>query len=564
MSWIVGSFAKTDQAPAYSTILPEKPMVELQTDRIWLAAGGISSTFSHGILPDGRTYLVLGYPLVCEGDKYRRPAGGEWDSILLDEARIRRLDGRYLIVITNGNSIYAYNDPLVMRSMYIYEDSHEIFFTSSLKILKQARKLEIDFEQMGVYWHSMFPFSRQKYTPAFHSYYQQVRVLGSGAKAVIDGSVSIENRLFVPDPRKKDVISLLESTALAPVHDGMRIAISMSGGFDIRSLLAVYLKAGVEIIPYHHGDDNNLDYQISQQITQHFGFKLRRIAFADTKWQDPWQQIVELMAASIISMNPMNAGYKRYCEIIAESADTMVSGCFGELLRFRLYATHIASIFKFQKPDFATLTSYLYNKPGRIFIPEVTETLHKGFVRDLMSSFESMPRQENMNNAKWLNLFFLRYTNFSKIMPQLSELDSIFLDFMPWLHSATLAQHWNYSTSYQVNESVHRGLVTRNCPELRKFPLVLSNVRAPYSYRQYLVKLKYWHANRNGSIGQNRTDAFLAGFKPQIHDLMHSDRVRTYAPYDLPLLQKYCTDYFKGHLQHRDVLLTWLAFELGR
>ncbi len=564
MSWLIGSVCKAGNPAQYRGIVPSSPIVELHTSKIWLAAGGASPTFLSGTLADGKTYVVLGYPLACDTNGYRHLHKPDLETILLDEANTRALDGRYLILITDGKTICAFNDPLAKRSLFIHEDGDQIFFCSNLKLLKQAVNPAIDFGKLGIYWHSMHPLSKQKYAPTLNSYYHKVRTMGSAAKLMIDSKVHLETRLFLPDQNRQDPIGLIRTAALAPLESGKTIALSISGGFDMRALLAVYLKAGAHIVAFHRGNKEDLDYQIPSQMAARFGFKIQNISYQETEWQDSWAQILDWMSASLITMNPMNAAYKQYTQMIATEADTMVSGCFGELLRFRLYAAHMASLISLGKVTVSDFSKQLHNYTPCIFQPEICSQLSEGFERDLREACSQMPPSQQMNNPKWMNLFHLRYTNFTKVMPQVAELDSVLLDFMPWLQSRALSQHWNYSTAYQLNESVHRGLVAQDCPALKQYPLVLANITAPYHNRQYQVKLKYWLANRNGVVRQHSTDIFLQRYKSQIHDLMASTKVRTYAPYDLARLDKSFDEYHRGMLHHRDTLLSWLAFELGR
>lgn len=565
MSWIIGIVAKkgeTPKAPEYSKSL--KPSYEHGNDNVFICAGGSKLAFAHGVLADGRSYFVLGYPLVLKGDSYSRPAELELSVLMATEAGIRTLQGRFLLVITDWHTLWAYNDATGMRSAYVHENASDIVLCSSLKHFKAIRKPEIDFALLGIRWHTMLPFETQKYAPTLQSYYQNTFVMGSAASLKIDDKISLKNRLFGPDPASGDIYKMLQSATLQPLKSGFKMALSLSAGLDIRTLLAICQKSGMEFSAFHYGDAEAPDFYIAAQIAKDCGFRLQRISHEDSLWSDTWEQSVDYMGASPITANPLRAPFREYCRMVAGEADFMLSGYFGELFRLRFYAAHIRSAFRVHKPDRNYIQSYLYSSPPRIFLPEYALTLHNGFKQGLNLALDAMPDANGMSFPKWLNLFFCRYTFHSKSMDFLSDLDAELIDHMPWLISGVLSQHWQLPTVFQSAEQVHRKLIRKHYPMLEDYPLVIGDTIAPYSWPHQMIKAKAMIQKRHSKPQVNPIDIFLAKHRQQICDLFASQRVQRYFAYDIPHLQKCIKGYYAGEHELRSTLITWLAFELGK
>ena len=565
MSWIIGSIGKGSPARDYSKSCPGEASATCNTDRIKIWAGGKSLTFRSGKMTSGAQFYILGYAALVDGSSYLGIDDQDWEAILNDESRIAKLDGHFLIVINDGTSLRIYNDPLGKRGLYIIESSTEIFFTSSLSILRQIKAPEIDFHALGVSWHTRFPPSNDSYTPSQSSYYQGVQTLGSGSIAVLGDHVSIKDSLLSPAAQAKDIYQLLESFSLLPAKQSMRMAIGLSGGMDIRPLLAVYLNAGVELTAVHYGLTDSMDYTIAQRIAGDYQIPFRHIGYDEAEGNNSWDQALDFMGDRGLCANPANAPYKGYYRIVSEFADCFVSGYFGELFRFRFFLAHLTSLFHLREPAYQDLAAYLYRIPPSIFQPEIQQQLHRGFRDNLRTSFDAMPSAKGMPKPMWFNLFLARYSPFSTIQPILGDLDNVLIDHMPWLQAEIIRQHWQHSFGSQLAEGIHRKLLKRNQASLESYPLALADISAPYYYRPYMVKLKMMAYYKTHPLTRdNRLDRFLQLNKEPILDLFLSSRVRNNEAYDLNRIESYLSRYYKGDGGYRNAVNSWLAFELGR
>lgn len=565
MSWILGRIGTGRIGNDLREHCPQPPTVSIEFADTYIYAGGSARTMKHGRLSTGEEYIVLGYPVLLNGDNYESVTTLDLPGLLLTEGFQNRLDEHYLILIIGKDNVRAYNDPLGKRTLFIHQQDGQIFFTSSLELLKAVIKPELDFSALGAYWHAMFPPSNDRYAPTDKCYYKGVTMLGSGAQATLGNGVKSLNKLFCPDPLKRDVYSLLESFCLAPLSDSASMAIGLSGGMDIRPLLAVYLNKGIALTAIHYGNDNTEDFRIGKQIATDFGIPHQHISYESAEGSDPWQQTLDFMRIRGITANPVNAPYIGYYNQVAASFDTFVSGYFGELYRFRFFVAHLLSLFKGKRLSPADITAYLYRIPAGIFVPEIAKQLHYGYTESMREAFAAMPAPGSMPNPMWFNLFLTRYSPISVNTASLTHLDEMLLDHMPWLQSGIISQHWHNSFAFQMGEGIHRSLLKKNFPALEKYPLAALHVKAPYAYRQYMVKVKMWRHYRTQPLTrESRSERFLNLNKDYILDLYLSRRVQEFPAYDLPKIAKAMDAYYKGDKSMLSTLMCWLAIELGR
>lgn len=564
MSWLVGSFTETEER--IRECCPDAPLVSIKHKGLVIYAGGNPRTCKHGLLATGEAYIVLGYPLYLHGDKYIPLCDAKLRELIMQDDMQQKLDGHWLIMLVKEDRIRIINDSLGKRSLYISTQQKASLFTTSLAILKSVVNPELDFRKTGAMWHTMFPASNDRYSPSHRCSYYNTEMLSPGSVAVITRTrFEVSQSQFLPDSNKRDIISLLSSCCLAPLNDTTRLAIGLSGGMDIRPLLAIYLGSGVKVSAIYYGNDDTEDYRIGKQMATDLGFEHHHISFESAESADPWQQAVNYMYSRGISANPIDAPYFGLYRQVAESFDTYVSGYFGELYRFRFYVAHLLSIFKGKQRNPADLSAYLYRIPPSIFKPEYARMLHEGYVEDLRYAFASMPATIGKPNPFWYDLFLARYAPMSVVSGTLAAMDEILLDHMPWLQRGIISQHWHNSFAYQLGEGIHRRAVSQFYPTLEKYPLSMLHVRAPYYYRQYMVKLKMWKFYRNRPMTrESRSERFLNRNKENILDLFLSRKVQEYHPYDTAKIDKALNAFYNGDKSAISTILCWLGFELGR
>jgi hypothetical protein len=562
LSWIYG-YIDRHIAAARPKLRSHLHSFESQYINIYAGGSGKNlEVFTHPQRPIEKVF-ILGEPILRKDEDFCYPDFRDWQRLFQDEEKLRSLDGHYLILIAGKDGIRAYNDPLCKRSLYVHSSEEQYFICSDISLLKEAGLAELELDHFGAYWHTLFPPHLRRYAPTAHSYYRDVELLHQGgALAMTQASYSITNHSYTPSGEQLNLHKLLENITILPLKAGRTVSVGISGGMDIRPLLAILIGSGLAFNTVHFGSDQTADFTIAKAIAKDNKLPFRFIPEEDTS--PSWEQACAYLATRGFGFNPAASCLMAYYPILAEQSEGFLGGYYGELFRFRFMAAHALSILKLQKPNYHSFARYLYNAAESFFVPDVNKALYHGFVNDLKESLNQMPTQ-NMPNPLWMNLFYVRYSPRTINMPDLSQLDQYINDHMPYLQSSIIDQHWHYGLLKQYNEALHRDIIDKHAPQLKRYPLALGDVSAPYRYRPYALKLKVLADSRlNKKQRPNRNEIFLERYRSQIMAL-GSDRRTRHDPWlEQKQVQNLFDRYTKGDPSSHNAMLSIIAYILGK
>ncbi len=562
MSWIYGHFG---------TQIPENPDLRLcihkyDTANLKLRAGGSGRNLlcmENPCKPDEQVF-VMGDPILRKELDFSYPELSDWQWLLADEERLSHLDGHWLIVIANQNGIRAYNDPLGKRSLYVHKGQDGYFLCSDISLLKEAGLAELDAQRFGAYWHSLFPPHLRRYAPGTQSYYKNVEMLAQGGKLLLsEAGLALRNNTFVPLEAAQNLAKILENLTLLPLRAGRRVCVGISGGMDIRPLLAILLNSGLPFSTVHFGSKEGEDYRIAQQIALDHDLPFRYISHQEAS--GGWQMACDYLHGRGFGFNPASHSLMGYFPILAEEADVFLGGYYGELFRMRFMSAHIASLFKPGKPDFSSFARYLYLNPESFFIAEINKELHRGFVGSLQDSLAQMPPIGNMPHPLWMNLFYVRHSPRSINMPDLSQLDQHITDYMPYLQNAPIQQHWQQGLWPQLNEGLHRGIIRSYAPELQAYPLAIAEHSAAYFHRPYSLKIRIALKQRKKKVfTSSRTEQFLQVYRREILALRTDARVLQDNWLDTKKVDDILAAYYNGDRSRQNAVLSFVTYVLAK
>jgi hypothetical protein len=567
MSWLYGYLHKG--APKESPLLltAQKTLLEKHLPALDLFAGGRVDTLNWHELADGTFLIILGRPVCCERACCRYPSFEDWQNwIASDQSKLQNLDGHYALLLYDGRRLQFFNDPLGKRTIYFRESEKHIFFCSDLSLLKNYKATEIDYYKLGAIWHAMYPPTQGGYAPLVESYYQDVQSLGTGSNAVIhlqNPMLTIKNRLFLPEPQAIDSMQLLESYCLLPARQGKRIGIGLSGGMDIRPLLAIYLKAGIPLTIYNYGNKDNYDYQIAEAIARRFSLPFVHIKYSDT--MGDWDQVLAFCKDRGVVFNPLHSANLAYYPIVRQQTDAYVSGYFGEVFRFRMMAANLKSALSTKTLDYHDIGAYLFREPPSFFIPEVRRIMHKGFWESLRTAVGQMPSPLEMLNPYWMHLFVIRYWFRTLQAVNYPSIDQSVINILPWIQPSMFSQHWQLGFLNQLNEGLHRKIIRSRFPALEEFPLSATDVAAPYGTRQLALKLKSWmHYKKHPRLREQRTHDFLIRHKDRILELVNSPIVNSDTALDRKKVLGIVEGFYHQDTNQQDAMVCLLAYCLGK
>jgi len=560
MSWIYGYFG--NQCARQRDLRPT--LHSFDSPGLKIRAGGSGKNLLCFKNPhqNGELVFVLGDPILRKQDDFCYPDASDWARLCADEQRVRDLDGHWLILFASQDGIRAYNDPLCQRSLYLHQSIDSCFFASEISLLKEAGLAELDARRFGAYWHSLFPPQLRRYAASRESYYKDVKMLFQGSSLSLDANgLRIADRAFLPAEQREDLPDILEKICLLPLKAGRRVCVGLSGGMDIRALLAILLKSGLPFGTVHFGSDQGEDFRIAHQISADHKLPFRFISNDEAR--GGWELVRDYLYHRGFGFNPASSSLLGYFPILSEQADVFLGGYYGELFRLRFMTAHITSLFKPGKPDFKSFADYLYLNPPSIFLPEVNLELQRGFVASLKRELEDMPTSAGMPSPLWMNLFYARYSPRSINMPDLSHLDNYICDHMPFLQSSVVGQHWHYGLFQQFNEELHRAIIRQKAPQLQNYPLAIAEHSSAYRHRPFSLKLRL-KLKRGKSFSQSRTELFLHDFKDQILALRNDSRVTNDAWLDQRKLDEILKAYYLGDKRSQNGLLSFISYALGK
>lgn len=566
MSWIYG-FLHKEQEHAPATALRET-LAEYHSPALDIFAGGHRQTLQSFDYPGkkGVKVFVMGNPILRSGDDYRYPAAEDWTDLLASEAKLQAMDGHWLLLIANRQGVVAYNDSLCKRSLYIHEDESRIFFTSDLELLRQVCRPSLDMHLFGAYWHSIFPplVATSSFAPTHKSCYKDVQMLGTGGKAEITRSgLKMSLKLWNPNTQPMDLEQRVANMTLLPFRAGRKVTIGLSGGMDIRPLLAIILGAKQQVSAVHTGSDRISDYRVAASIAKHLRIPFRFLSPED--YGGGWDQACQYLVRRGLGFNPANNDSEGYYPIINKDCDVFMTGYFGELYRFRFLPAYLASTVKSRRMNYHALARIFYRDPPSFFVPDARRQMQQGYWSELKENAALMPPSKDMPNTMWLHLFLLRYGLRRIIMPGMSWLDTLLVDHMPWLQSSIISGHWSYGFVRQLNEGLHRRLVKRHCPALEVFPISLGDVSAPYSTRQIPMKIKTWlHYKGKPLLDLNRNSIFMRENKAHILELRQDSATRDDPAIDQKRLDEIINGFYNGDNSQANALLSYLSYALGK
>lgn len=560
MSWIYGYYGRSFQQEA--ELRPA--LYRFDAPGIKIRAGGSGKNllcFDNPSNKDEKVF-VLGDPILQQGVCFRYPDTGDWAWLCADETRLSHLDGHWVVVFAGNHVIRAYNDPLGKRSLFIHQNRDAWFIASDISLLKESGRAELDIRRFGAYWHTMFPPNLRRYTPSRESCYKDVQMLFQGSRMILDDAgLSMKHQPFLPAEEKQDLPLLLENMCLLPLLSGRKVCVGLSGGMDIRPLLAILLSSGMPFTAVHFGTEEGEDYRIARKIAEDHNIPFRFISHQEAS--KGWEMAKDYLFHRGFGFNPASNSLLGYYPILSQEADVFLGGYYGELFRFRFMSAHLTSIFRLKKPDFGSFAAYLFNNPSSFFTKDVNLELHRGFVESLKKELADMPSPQGMPNPLWMNLFYARYSPRSINMPDLSHLDDYLCDFMPFMQKAIVGQHWHYGVVRQLNEGLHRGIIKRKAPDLQNYPLAIAEHSASYLHRPYTLKLRL-KLKKGASYNQSRTESFLQSNKTEIMALREVSTVIQDPWLDSRKVGRILDSYYGGDRGQEHALLSFISYALGK
>lgn len=154
-----------------------------------------------------------------------------------------------------------------------------------------------------------------------------------------DAGLSMKHQPFLPAEEKHDLPLLLENMCLLPLLSGRKVCVGLSGGMDIRPLLAILLSSGMPFTAVHFGTEEGEDYRIARKIAEDHNIPFRFISHQEAS--TGWEMAKDYLFHRGFGFNPASNSLLGYYPILSQEADVFLGGYYGELFRFRFMSAHL-------------------------------------------------------------------------------------------------------------------------------------------------------------------------------------------------------------------------------
>jgi len=572
MSWIlgtIGSFTKAEKM--HISALHPRPLTIVQTNNIYLASGGISSTCLHGQFTPSQTtnwqeWIVTGLGMQWEKDHSSFYSATQWSSILTEsQPQVSKIDGHFVALRFNDREIQIFTDQLGMRSFYAAKTAHGIIFSTRLDWVAQASdNCEVDFESFGPQWLAFNQISC--WSPI-----RQIYRLGPGSKArCTSTSFEYQEVMWSPDFDSNEENGFEDSLKPfliprdVPPED---ISFGLSGGLDSRVLLALYSSMGEKTLKLHvFGDLLDPDVIISTDIAQRLNFPHVHEQYFPQNSEELLAHMREYLAQIYVTSPAsavINAGGVDH---VAEHASVILDGSFGEIARRQCFNRLLIKGSKALRRRAADqITYYMTIHRAEIFNRDTIDIMEKGFIRQMQWYLDETSLQNSITDEDFVDLMTIRtrFPNYSGV--EQARTDAFISGYMPFLQPSVLRSVFRIPMYLKRNGRLFRKMIIQHCPELTSFPLVKGGTTYPFWFST--VPAHIWTLVKK-RIGRQFMDmriyAMLDMLKEYILDLVHSQELQNYSPYDVQKIQFMVNHYYAGDRHFAHEIDWWLSFEFWR
>ncbi len=255
---------------------------------------------------------------------------------------IKWIKGSFIIIIINhhDSSIQMFTDQLNVLPLYYFHPAERVVITSNTALFAELGICDIKPNMTALAEQAIFDYplsdshfiSGIKQTlPASHYTFSKGQ---TQIQPYWDVSELISQELL-PRRQSLDLLAeqLFENVALY-TSDTEKLLVSLTGGFDGRTNLAMLRKPAGDFLCYSYGMPGSLQIEIPQQISKKLGIPYKPV-YLDQTFE---QQYGTLAGKAIYFSNGMaplmRANYPYAYQQLNSFADTILTGLFGsEILR---------------------------------------------------------------------------------------------------------------------------------------------------------------------------------------------------------------------------------------
>jgi hypothetical protein len=569
LSWIFGlSGSITDDLKnEVASFLPQMYQSS-HSKNLLLYWGGISETTHSFAQPNNSTgWIICGLGIMSRSKQTTFLSKYDWQKLLLPELpNIRKVNGHFVGVKWDRDSLLLFNDFLGLREIYLIKMSDCLAFSTRIGWLTRLhRHCQIDFKQFGAAWLNINQWSDR-------SFISPIKRLGPGAIVKIRNSrFEFKKNPWVFEQTQiasaNDLIGQLKKYTLFSLNQDMELTLGLSGGLDSRVLLALLLSQQNKNWSLHtFGDLQHPDAQIAKNIAQHFKIKHTTLDTPLPPVNICLNQLHDNLEQNIVFSPASEIMRLRWYLPLYDQNKIVIDGGFGEILR-RQFLNRL--LLKGRKAiinkDASQIALYLTHHRGNFFTHETVQEMQSGIVKQINYLIETLPDVADAGLENWMDLLAVRSR-----LPNLygftqACVDSLVINYMPYAQLDVLKYLFNIPAEQRKNGKLLRSLIHQQQPDLAQFPLVKGLVT--YPYKLSTLGAMFWTAAKQklGMYYQNtESKKLLDHLSDFVQDTVHSQNVKSFPHYNYPYLINLIEKHYSGETQNDVEIDWWVAFEIWR
>lgn len=477
MSWIFGIFFKESGSRSETErYLPfnGSKIVKNVTNRISLIMSGPQLT---GILKlsEGNYDKAIVAGTGIDTEAFRILSDEMWKTTLPRFSQ-NRPDGQYAALCWCESEVLLYNDPMGIRKWFVAELDEVILFSTRLDLLTAALpNPEIDFSALGSWWNLIFKLSTQK------CFIRDVMQSGMKCTITISSSGAEEtHRPWAPEPVTTDqetVMDLLGKYMSIPANSSYNTLLSLSGGMDSRTMLAILLGMRHKTLIYTAGEKYLPDSSMAERIASSLNLPIHFNNFSRFDPRSLYPQLEDTILRFTMFFKPQDALFFRDL-LSTGKKQFFLDGAFGEIYRRSLGIQILtAGKKKLLDKNPEVLLKYFKQTRQKLFTDEISEILRRSMFNDIEKLFIDMPDTSTMGLELWLDLLIVRYR---LDMDDMGGIDSLIPNIMPFTQHTLLNHLFSLPNDKKSHSIMNRKIIARYTPYLKQFPLIRNNIETPY------------------------------------------------------------------------------------
>ena len=590
MSWLFG-FAGEVTAEILSSLerVHSTPAYSSESSTHYVQAGGLSETCWHGQPPNRKSeWFATGVGLL-EGTLLSQQ---QWTLLFSEQAPpLDTIDGHFVAARISKNRVLLYTDQLGTRTLHYGRYQSGYAFSSRIDWLARLFEgLEIDYSTFGSHWITFNQLSTK-------SQIKKLQRLGPGGRLVLFRNSPQKAPLISEKPWSCD-ISNADTTGSSYIdrlsryctaQGTAKVSLGLSGGLDSRLLLSLF---GHQTHVF--GPSDLPDVIVSKKIAEQESIPQRHLhdpalnlesGLALLYTRSELTHVIS-PASSVLDLN--------YYSQLHDEGFCIIDGGFGEVARrqfmnrlLRFYGVarnknrsienqHSLTIDGINYSFRPTISSGSLNidpidflqyirvhRASSVFSREVRRKMVHGAIDEITELLKGVPPGLDSSNAIDLIGVRTRLPNFFGF--EQNRLDNLALCFMPFAQPSVLKALFQVPLSLRKNGKLFKRTIRKRNPRLARFPLVKGTTQYPF-YLSTVGSYLYTRIKKKAGMGyhDHRPQQFLKTLKPFVMDLVRSQKVRSYTPYQHNNLSQIVEDYYNGNESLAGTVDWWLAFEVWR